>query len=178
MSTPTSGAGRTTSASTSGSTSASGTASPSTSPALRAENTALQQVLAAEHAAVWGYGVVGDALPDNARGPADASLAAHRDARDRVAALLDERSVTPVPSKAGYALPFPVLSAHDAAALAVHLEDGVSRAWVRLLDQAAERSTRQLAVDALSAAEVRAVGWRAAAGTTPVTSAFPGLPDA
>ena len=57
---------------------------------------------------------------------------------------------------------------------AVVLEDGVAAAWVRVLDQAAERATRELAVGLLSAAEVRAVGWRAAAGKTPVTSALPG----
>ena len=42
--------------------------------------------------------------------------------------------------RVAYALPFPVLSAVDAAALAVVLEDGVTAAWVRVLDQAAERS--------------------------------------
>ena len=70
-----------------------------------------------------------------------------------------------------------MLSAVDAAALAVVLEDGVAAAWVRVLDQAAERSTRELAIGALTAAEVRAVGWRAAAGQPPVTSAFPGCPQ-
>jgi hypothetical protein len=65
----------------------------------------------------------------------------------------------------------------DAAALGAVLEDGVERAWVRVLDQATERSTRELAVGVLSAAELRAVGWRAAAGQTPVTRAFPGLPE-
>jgi hypothetical protein len=69
-----------------------------------------------------------------------------------------------------------VLSGTDASALAVVLEDGVAAAWVRVLDQAVERSTRELAVGALTAAEVRAVGWRAAAGQTPSTRAFPGLP--
>ena len=48
--------------------------------------------------------------------------------------------------RAAYALPFPVLSAVDAAALGVVLEDGVAAAWVRVLDQAAERRTRELAV--------------------------------
>ena len=70
-----------------------------------------------------------------------------------------------------------MLSAVDAAALGVVLEDGVAAAWVRVLDQAAERSTRELAVGALSAAEVRAVGWRVAAGKPPVTRPFPGLPE-
>ena len=56
------------------------------------------------------------------------------------------------------------------------MEDGVARAWVRLLDQAAQKSTRTFAVESLSATELRAVAWRGAAGQQPVTSPFPGLP--
>jgi hypothetical protein len=141
------------------------------------ENAALRDALAAEHAAVWGYGVVGAALEVDARLPATTAETAHRDVRDQVTALLAERGADPVPAEGAYALPFPVLSAVDAAALAVALEDGVAAAWVRVLDQAAERSVRELAVGWLSAAEARAVVWRSTAGTTPITSAFPGLPD-
>lgn len=140
-----------------------------------AEDAALNEALAASHAAVWGYGVVGAALGADAT-PAAAAEAAHRDLRDRVTALLVERETEPAGAKGGYALPFPVLSAVDAAALAVVLENGVATAWVRVLDQAAERSTRELAVTALGDTEVRAVAWRIAAGQTPVTTAFPGLP--
>ena len=140
------------------------------------ENAALDDALAAEHAAVWGYGVVGGKLRGDARQAASDAEAAHRDVRDQVAALLDGRKADVVDAEGGYALPFPVLSAVDAAALGVVLEDGVTAAWVRVLDQAAERSTRELAVGVLSAAEVRAVGWRVAAGQTPVTRPFPGLP--
>jgi hypothetical protein len=142
----------------------------------RTENTALRTALAAEHAAVWGYGVVGAALDPSAQGLAAVSETAHRDVRDRVVELLAQRGAEPVGAEGGYALPFPVLSGTDASALAVVLEDGVAAAWVRVLDQAVERSTRELAVGALTAAEVRAVGWRAAAGQTPSTRAFPGLP--
>jgi hypothetical protein len=141
------------------------------------ENAALTDALAAEHAAVWGYGVVGGALGGNARQQATDAETAHRDVRDQVSALLAGRKADVVDAKGAYALPFPVVSAVDAAALGVVLEDGVASAWVRVLDQAAERSTRELAVGVLSAAEVRAVGWRIAAGKTPITSAFPGLPD-
>jgi hypothetical protein len=148
---------------------------PASGSGNRAENAALQEVLAAEHAAVWGYGVVGAALAAGARSDAVAGEAAHRDVRDRVAELLDSRGADPVAAEGGYALPFPVLSAHDAATLAVTLEEGASRAWVRLLDQAVGKSTRQLAVDGLADAELRAVTWRAAAGQTPGTTAFPGL---
>jgi hypothetical protein len=139
---------------------------------------ALNEVLAAEHAAVWGYGTVGAALPQDARGPAAAAEIAHRDTRDRLVALLESRGADPVPREAGYTLPFPVLSAVDAATLAVVLEEGVSAAWVRLLDQSAEPAVRELAVEELGAAEVRAVGWRTPAGRIPVTDAFPGLPEA
>ena len=141
------------------------------------ETAALREALAAEHAAVWGYGVVGAALAVEERGPATAAETAHRDVRDRVTALLDERDADPVRAEGAYTLPFPVLSAVDAAARAVVLEDGASAAWVRVLDQAVERSVRELAVGWLSAAEGRAVSWRGTAGQIPVTSAFPGLPE-
>jgi hypothetical protein len=156
-----------------GSGGASGTPAPTA-----AEDVALQDALGAAHTAIWGYGVVGAALPVAARGPVVAAERAHRDLRDRLVALLTARTVDPVAAEAAYALPFPVLSPVDAAALAVTLEDGSSRSWTWVLDQATERSTRELGLAALTAAEVRAVGWRAAAGRTPVTSAFPGLPDA
>jgi hypothetical protein len=140
------------------------------------EDAALSDALAAEHAAVWGYGVVGGALPENARQQAADAEAAHRALRDQVSALLAGRKADVVDAHAAYALPFPVLSPVDAAALGLALEEGVAKAWVRVLDQAGERSTRQLAVGALGAVEVRAVGWRVAAGKTPVTTPFPGLP--
>jgi hypothetical protein len=139
------------------------------------EDAALQEALAAEHAAVWGYGVVGAALPEPARDPVVTAQSAHRDLRDQVAALLTAHGATPVAPQAAYALPAPVRTADDAAALAVVLEEGVEAAWVRVLDQAAEPATRTLAVGALGDAEVRAVGWRGRAGRTPVTSALPGL---
>ncbi|MDK3257799.1 ferritin-like domain-containing protein [Blastococcus capsensis] len=142
---------------------------------MATENAALSDALAAAHAAVWGYGVVGAALPTDARAAAVAAEDAHRGIRDALIALLGERGADPVLPEAGYALPFPVLSAVDAAALAAVLEGGVAAAWVRVVDGAVERSTRALAMEVLSAAEVRAVGWRTAAGQPPVTRAFPGL---
>ncbi len=143
-----------------------------------AEDAALQEALAAAHTAVWGYGVVGAALPLDARAPVAVAEQAHRDLRDAVAALLTSREVDPVDAEAAYALPFPVLSPTDAAVLAVTLEDGTSQAWTWVLDQATERSTRELGVATLTGAELRAVSWRGAAGRTPVTTPFPGLPDA
>jgi hypothetical protein len=86
------------------------------------ENAALNEALAAEHAAVWGYGVVGAALGQNARQQAADAESAHRVVRDQVSALLSSRKADVVDAKGAYALPFPVLSAVDAAALGVALE--------------------------------------------------------
>jgi hypothetical protein len=138
---------------------------------------ALNAALAAEHAAVWGYGVVGAALPGDQRKRAAAAEDAHRDARDGLVALLSGRGTDPVGPEGAYELPFPVLSETDAAELAVTLEDGVAAAYARVLGDAAEKATRQLAVDSLGITEVRAVAWRARAGQEPVTSPFPGLPE-
>ncbi|WP_369131232.1 ferritin-like domain-containing protein [Modestobacter roseus] len=149
-------------------------ASGATTPAGR-ETAALQDALAATRAAIWGYGVVGAAWPAADRAVVAAAEEAHRDVRDTLLALLDARGVDPAPSAGGYTLPFPVLSPVDAAALAVTLEEGTSRSWTWVLDQAAEQATRELAVRELTAAELRAVTWRTAAGRTPVTSALPGL---
>ncbi|SDG76640.1 ferritin-like domain-containing protein [Klenkia brasiliensis] len=164
-------------------TSPSGT-SPSTSAAAtssgeagsaRAETAALQDALAAEHAAVWGYGTVGAALAEEDRTAVGTAVEAHRDLRDRLAGLLTDRGADPVPTAPAYQLPFPVLSAVDASRLAAQLEDGTTAAWVWVLDQAADRAVRELAVAAASAAEARAVAWRARAGATPPTTATPGL---
>ena len=145
-------------------------------PTAATETAALRDALAAEHTAVWGYGVVGAAAGPDGRAGVSAAENAHREIRDRLTALLEERKADPVPPQAAYELPFPVLSPVDAAKLAVVLEDGVAAAWVRVLDQAAEDAARQLAVETLGATEVRAVAWRGAAGETPVTTPFPGLP--
>ena len=140
------------------------------------EADALNATLAAEHAAIWGYGVVGAALPADRRDLAAASETWHRDARDGLVAILSGRGTDPVGPAGAYELPFPVRSEADAAKLAVTLEDGVAAAYVRVLGEAAEPATRELAVTALSATEVRAVAWRTRAKKTPVTNPFPGLP--
>src|SRR4051794_23000299 len=152
-------------------------ADDATEPSAATEAKSLNAALAAEHAAVWGYGVIGAALPADKRDLAATSENAHRDARDRLLALLSEQDTEPVGEKGAYELPFPVRSAGDAAKLAATLEDGVSVAYVQVLGEAAEKATRELAVGALSTTEVRAVAWRARAKLTPVTTAFPGLPE-
>ncbi|MEU3574448.1 ferritin-like domain-containing protein, partial [Kitasatospora sp. NPDC036755] len=83
----------------------------------------LQGALGAEHAAVYGYGVVGAHLPDDPqRTEARTTHAAHQAQRDAWQRLLTSASATPTPAAGGYQLPFPVASPADAGKLAVHLE--------------------------------------------------------
>src|SRR4051794_41781332 len=89
----------------------SGTSTGSSPTAV--EDAALQKALAAAHTAVWGYGVVGAALPLTARDPAVAAERAHRDLRDRLAGLVTSPGDAPVAAGAAVPPPLPVLSALD-----------------------------------------------------------------
>jgi hypothetical protein len=79
-------------------------------PSAAGEAKALNAALAAEHAAVWGYGVVGATLPADKKKLATEAETAHRDARDGLVALLSEQGADPVDAEGAYELPFPVLS--------------------------------------------------------------------
>jgi hypothetical protein len=132
---------------------------------------ALQAALAAEHAAVYGYGVAGAHLHGRRRAAATADWVAHQQARDELSALLRSRAVQPVPAAVAYQLPEPVRSTRTAVALAVHLEDHVAAAYAGLV------AVRDAAVRALGAGQLRASALRAAywrGGSV----AFPGLQEA
>ena len=94
---------------------------------------ALQAALAAEHAAVYGYGVVGAMLTGAAQAQARADWTAHQVARDTLEAMLTKLGATPVAASPAYQLPFPVTGAASAKRLAAALEDGVTRAYLGLV---------------------------------------------
>ena len=141
------------------------------------ENAALREALAAEHAAVWGYGVVGAALAVEARPPATAAETAHRDVRDQVMALLEERAAEPVVAEGAYSLPFPV-PVRRRRGRAGRRPRGRRRRGVGAGPGPGRRAGRSASWPSggSTAAEARAVALAGAAGTAPVTTAFPGLP--
>lgn len=141
---------------------------------MNTETDTLQRVLAAEHAAVWGYGVVGGQLPAPAQGAARLADRAHRGRRDTLGALLTARSVTPVAAAPDYDLPFPVADAAAARRLAVHLEKGTAAAWHFALGTLAAADLRRLAVTALTDAATRGLQWRLSVPGEPSTVPFPG----
>lgn len=140
------------------------------------ETEGLQAALAAEHAVVWGYGVVGAEVTDDLLAPVRTVQDSHRTRREATAALLRERDVLPVEAAASYELPSPVADPAAALALATDLEDGCSAAWRYLLGQTDDTGLRETALGALTTCALQAVRWRRAGGIEPSTVAFPGQP--
>ena len=147
---------------------------PSPTPSGTGQVQALQTGLAAEHAVIWGYGVVGahagDALLAQVRDADDA----HRTLRDDTIALVARYGGDPVATEPEYALPFPVTDRGSALRLAVHLEEGAAAAWRYAVAATDDVEVRRSALVALSDAAVRATRWRLALPTTPATVPFPG----
>lgn len=130
---------------------------------------ALQAALAAEQAAIYGYGVAGAHLGGASQATAQQYWTSHRTARDTLTAMIAARGATPVAALAYYDLPFPVTGSASAEELAAHLEDGVTAAYLNLV-AVGDASLRNFGALAMQAAAGRAARWRGS------TIAFPGLP--
>ena len=133
------------------------------------ETSALQAALAAEHAAVYGYGVVGATLAGAAGASARAGWTAHQVARDTLEAMLTRLGATPVAASPAYELPFAVAGAASAKRLAAALEDGVTRAYLGVV-AVDSPALRAFGATAMQVSANRAVAWRGS------TVAFPGMP--
>ncbi|MFJ3977101.1 ferritin-like domain-containing protein [Streptomyces sp. NPDC090021] len=142
---------------------------PEPSPVGRALEAA-QAALAAEHAAAYGYGVIGARTAGARATEAREAYGGHLARRDALARTVRELGGAPRPSEAAYALPFEVRTPADAERLAAVIEDRVAGAYSDLV-RAAEGPLRREAADELSAAAVRAARWRG------VGVAFPGLTE-
>ncbi|MGW2518443.1 ferritin-like domain-containing protein [Streptomyces sp. NPDC001617] len=132
--------------------------------------TALQEALAAEHAAVYGYGVVGGRIREGRRTEARSAYDAHRARRDALAREIRDLGGTPVAAAAAYALPFPVPDSAAAVRLAAQLEDRVAGVYSDVV-RATGGERRRSAAEALREAAVRAVRWSGE------SVAFPGLAE-
>jgi Domain of unknown function (DUF4439) len=134
-----------------------------------AKVSALQAVLRAEDAAVYGYGVVGAHLTGTALAAATSDWIAHQVARDSLEAMLRSAGIQPDAAAAAYRLPHPVRSPAEAMSLAVTLEDRVATAYLGLVALPGA-AIRELGARAVTAAAIRAASWRGK------TVAFPGFP--
>jgi len=144
-------------------------ADPST--ATKAAIAALQGALAAENAAVYGYGVVGAYLSGADRAAAMKDWMLHQDARNTVSAMIMKLGAAPEPASAAYELPFPVDEAASARRLAATIENGVTRAYLAVV-AVTDPALRAFGALAMQGPAERAAAW---SGTT---AAFPGMPSA
>ena len=95
----------------------------STAVSAAAAVTALQGALAAENAAIYGYGIVGSMLSGGEQAAATTDWKLHQEARDTLDAIISKLGATPAPANAVYGLPFPVTNANAARQLAAALEE-------------------------------------------------------
>jgi hypothetical protein len=137
-------------------------------PARAAAVRALQTALAAEHAAVYGYGIAGAHLGGARRRAATRDWTAHEAARDTLAAMITALGAQPVQAATAYRLPFPVHTRAAAVMLAAYLEDRVAAAYLGLV-ALPDAGLRVFGARAVRSAALRAVGWRRR------SLAFPGL---
>ena len=129
----------------------------------------MQAALAAENAAIFGYGVAGAHLSGTRKTAAEQDWTGHNEARDTLTAMISALGATPVAAQAFYRLPFAVHDARPATAkLAAYLEDGVTRAYLGLVAVSDQR-LRTFGALAMQSSAERAAFWRGS------TQAFPGL---
>ena len=114
-----------------------------------------QQALAAEHSAIWTYGLVG-ATPPLAV-PAGAAIAVHRDRRTRCADEVVALGGDPVASAPSYDV---VAPSNEAAArrLAADLEESCTLAYAALA-AAGDRSARLLSAQWLRESAIAIWSW-------------------
>lgn len=149
-------------------TSPGSTASPADQSVL-----ALQSCLGAEHAAVYGYGVLGGVLAeiDSADEPEELAVTCfqqHRKQRDALIALVRDLGSDPVAGEAAYALPFAVEDVASCRRLARRIEHRCARTYAAAVTQTTKQVRERLAL-VLGDCAVRAVQWEAE------PTAFPGL---
>lgn len=124
---------------------------------------ALQTTLAAEHAAVWLYGLLGgrtsaSATPELYRSMTTA-YAAHRGQRDQLVLMLTDRGATPVAAEPAYELTGPVDGPARVAAEALETEQACATTYAWLVANTVAEE-RRWAIRALNEAAVRELAFR------------------
>jgi Domain of unknown function (DUF4439) len=130
---------------------------------------ALQTVLAGEHAAVYGYGVVGARLVgQHDERQAVAGYDTHRSRRAAVTTALLAAGAQPTAAAAAYDLGGPASTPAQARALAARIERGAAATYAGLVG-AGDQAARVTGAGWLADAAVRQAAWSG------VPETFPGL---
>ncbi len=136
--------------------------------------TALQAVLANEHAVIYGYGALGGHLPAEQRNQALAALERHTARRDALSIAINAYGSRAAQSAVSYKLPRRIDTSEQARELAITLEESCTGHWRAVL-AAAERRDRSAALASLTDCATTATRWRLLAGARPAAVPFPSL---
>jgi hypothetical protein len=134
---------------------------------------AFQQVLSAEHAAIWTYGLVSAFLPAEFKKSAAEGTAEHVKRRDFCARVLTAAGATPVTAEPAYVPPKPVTDAASAKAVVATAESDTMGAWRGVVGQTDDAGLRTTATKALIASVRRGTPWRMESGDQPAAVALP-----
>ncbi|MEO7942682.1 MAG: ferritin-like domain-containing protein [Marmoricola sp.] len=133
---------------------------------------ALQKALAAEHAAVHLYGLLGGQSSKSRQptlfGRLEQTYEAHRASRDRLTVLVTVKGADPVAARVDYEVPGPTSTPTQIQAVARTIERRVTRTYGQLVANTAA-GDRRWAISALDASALREVSF----GAEPTN--FPGL---
>lgn len=134
----------------------------------------LQVALAAEHAAVWVYGLVSAFLPADFGDAEKSGAAEHAVRRDLLQTMLSASGATPVAPEPAYVPKKPVTDAKSAALVVATAEADCASAWLAVVNHTDDANLRTTALHALVAASRRGTPWRSEAGEKPTAIAMPG----
>ena len=134
----------------------------------------LQRALAAEHAAIWVYGLVSAYLPGAFGDAQKAGEAEHAQRRTLLQGMITAAGGTPVSAEAAYVPKKPVTDAASAASVVATAEQDVAAAWLGVVNRTDDAGLRTTALHALLAASRRGTPWRSEAGEKPIAIAMPG----
>ncbi|WP_031467329.1 ferritin-like domain-containing protein [Sciscionella sediminilitoris] len=135
---------------------------------------ALQQALAAEHAAVWSYGLASAFVAAGEQQTVTKAAATHRAERDSAERLIRDGGGQPVAQQPGYATPKPVTDADSAMRLLAVAERDCAATWRAVLERTEDVPLRETALHALTYSAVAATRWRKLTGQVPSAAALPG----
>jgi hypothetical protein len=134
----------------------------------------LQTTLAAEHAAVYAYGVIGGRVSASGEPTLSTQVehayVTHRGRRDQLTSMVRTAGGDPVASQVSYQLPTPCQTPQQLREAAQIVEQRCCDVYASMVG-GTSRANRQWAIDALGDSAVRVLGF----GGRP--EAFPGAPE-
>ncbi|GAA4047665.1 ferritin-like domain-containing protein [Nonomuraea soli] len=130
----------------------------------------LRKALAAEHAAVYAYGMLGARTTGTLRSRVTAAFNAHRGTRDRLRVMISSRGGSPVETESSYDVGETPTSATQVVNLAVLVEEGITAAYLELA-ASDDVALRRHAALAMQESVTRSYGFRRR------IRALPGMPD-